>query len=53
MFFFLIDIHALDHARIGLMDDEAAVGDMDFFADFGNSAQFMLNEAADRHGIVA
>ena len=35
------------------MDDEAAVGDMHFFANFRDPAQFMLNKAADRHGIVA
>ena len=53
VFFFLVDIDALDDPRVRLMNDQATIGDMHFFTDLGNPAQFMLHKTADRHGIDA
>jgi len=53
VFFFLVDVDALDDPRVRLMNHQAAVGDMHFFTDLGNPPKLVLYQAADRHGVVA
>ena len=35
------------------MDEDPAVGDPHFLSNLGNSTKLLLNEAADRHSLIA
>ena len=53
MLVFFVDLDTLDDPWIRLMNDQPAVGNMHFLADFRNPPQLVLYQAADRHRIVA
>ena len=51
-FLFTKDLDTAYGSRLSFMDEDPAVGNPHFFSHLGNSAKFLLNEAANRYGFI-